>query len=254
MCTLLLRFRPGSAWPVVAGAVRDEFSERPWDPPARHWDGPWAGLVGGRDRQAGGTWLAVDTARPALAALLNGVRLAPPADGSVRPTRGALALQALSGDVPDRDTVADHDGFHLVLATLDGLEVWSWDGQQLARRRLDPGDHILVNGGVDTGDPLIGHFSPLLAALPDPTPAAGATTVEAWGAWLELMSGAGLAPDDERALIVQRVVEGRTYGSTSASLVALAPGAVRYDFTASPRDPRTWKPVVAMEPGAAADR
>ncbi|MGK2949311.1 MAG: NRDE family protein, partial [Acidimicrobiales bacterium] len=71
MCTVLLRFSPGSPWPVVAGAVRDEFTERPWDPPDRHWDGPRSALVGGRDHTAGGTWLAVDPQRPALAALLN---------------------------------------------------------------------------------------------------------------------------------------------------------------------------------------
>ena len=46
--------------PILLGAVRDEFVERPWDPPARHWDGAWAELIGGRDQQAGGTWLAVD--------------------------------------------------------------------------------------------------------------------------------------------------------------------------------------------------
>ncbi|HJR26692.1 MAG TPA: NRDE family protein, partial [Acidimicrobiales bacterium] len=64
MCTVLLRVDPGSPWPVLLGAIRDEFVDRPWDPPARHWSGPWAGLVGGRDAKAGGTWLAVDPAVP----------------------------------------------------------------------------------------------------------------------------------------------------------------------------------------------
>ena len=40
MCTVLLRLSPGVALPVLLGAVRDEFVERPWDPPARHWNGP----------------------------------------------------------------------------------------------------------------------------------------------------------------------------------------------------------------------
>jgi uncharacterized protein with NRDE domain len=59
MCTVLLRFRPGRRWPLLVAAVRDEFLERPWDPPAAHWPRPT--IIGGRDRTAGGTWLA---ARP----------------------------------------------------------------------------------------------------------------------------------------------------------------------------------------------
>src|SRR5690606_17088564 len=152
-----------------AGAVRDEFVARPWDPPATHWDGPWAGIVGGRDRTAGGTWLAVDPDRPALAALLNGLRR-PPLESGARPTRGTLALEVLTtGAVPDGDAIADYDAFHLLLATPDGATVWSWDGEQRREQPLAPGDHLLVNLGVDaTEDPLVDHFRPLLAATPDP--------------------------------------------------------------------------------------
>src|SRR2546423_12778633 len=75
MCTVLLRFAPGTAQPLLFGAVRDEFVDRAWDPPATHWGGR---LLGGRDRSAGGTWLAVDPDRPAGAAVLNGAPPPPP--------------------------------------------------------------------------------------------------------------------------------------------------------------------------------
>lgn len=243
MCTLLLRFEPGARWPLLAGAVRDEFTERSWDPPGHHWDGRWAHLVGGRDHTAGGTWLAVDPARRAMAALLNGVRRPPMPDGATRPTRGTLALEALVTGGPAPEAVIDHDGFHLVLATTSSLEMWSWDGEELRHRPLEPGDHILVNGGADTDDPLVPHFAPLVAALSAPDPTPGGPAADAWGPWLDLMAGGGLDPGDERALIVRRVIEGRTYGSTSATLVALSDDAVRYDFTADPRDPATWHEV-----------
>jgi len=56
MCTALLSIQPGL--PALLVGVRDELSDRAWEPPGRHWpDHP--GLVGGRDLQAGGTWLAV---------------------------------------------------------------------------------------------------------------------------------------------------------------------------------------------------
>jgi uncharacterized protein with NRDE domain len=231
VCTVLLRLTPGGALPVLLGAVRDEFVERPWDPPAHHWSGEAAHLIGGRDRLAGGTWLAVDPERRAVAALLNAGRRDDPADGRPRPTRGTLALQILTRDAPPAD-LEHYDRFHLLRADLDGGELWSWDGDALTHVALTPGDHIIVNAGLDAvDDPLVPHFAPLLAALPSRPEA-----------WHDLMAGDGLDPDDDRALIVAKDIEGRSYGSTSASLVALAATSVRYDFTGTPATP-AWRSV-----------
>lgn len=246
MCTVLLRFAPDAAWPVLLGAIRDEFADRPWDPPAAHWGAAGSGLIGGRDRSAGGTWLAVDpsSGRPAVAALLNGARRPPLPDGA-RPTRGTLALEVLaSGRPPEAGAVVDHDGFHLVLATPAGVDVWSWDGNALEHRGLPAGNHIVVNLGVDThDDPLVPHFEPLLAALPDPPLSSGTPSPVAWEAWVDLLGGVGLDPTDPRALLVRREIEGRTYASTSATLVGLSAGGVRYDFSGDPTDPTAWSEV-----------
>ncbi len=247
MCTVLLRFAPGTNWPVLLGAIRDEFADRAWDPPGSHWSAPWAGLLGGRDRTAGGTWLAVDPSarRPAVAALLNGARRPTLARGT-RPTRGTLALDALvSGGPADAHAVTDHDGFHLLLATLERIELWSWDGQTLEHRALPPGDHIIVNLGVDThADPLVPHFEPLLAALPSPRLDPGSSSWEAWEPWTDLLRGDGLDPADPRALLVRKEIDGRTYRSTSATLVGLSAHGVRYDFSREPTGPLGWREVV----------
>lgn len=243
MCTVLLRFAPGSRWPVVLGAIRDEFAARAWDPPERHWPGA-PHLWGGRDRLAGGTWLAVDPSpeRPAVAALLNGIRRPPPPDDAPRPTRGSLVIDALAGtSLPDPASVADFDGFHLLLATPEAVRVWSWDAEHLVVHDLTPGDHILVNLGVDTpDDPLVPHFEPLLAAVPAPLLPAGAPPLEAWSPWTDLLAGDGLDPADPRALLVHREIEDRTYASTSASLVALGADHARYAFNPIPTDLHTW--------------
>ena len=243
MCTVLLRLDPGSPWPVVLAAVRDEFVERLWDPPAQHWSGPWSALVGGRDRQAGGTWLAVDptTGRAAVAALLNGGRRDPLPDGATRPTRGDLALRVLTGGgVPEGAELEAYDRFHLLLATASTQELWTWDGEAMAHVHLSPGTHIVVNAGLDVdSDPLVPHFAPLLAEV------AAAEVSRDWGGWPALLTGDGLPGDDDRALLVARLIEGRAYASTSAALVALSDdGQARYDFTATPADPGSWERVL----------
>ena len=229
MCTVLLRIDPDGRWPLLVGAIRDEFVERPWDPPAFHWDGAFSGLIGGRDRQAGGTWLAVDPAARAVAALLNAGKREAPEDGVPRPTRGTLALRILTSEgLPDE--MSRYDRFHLLRATPAGGELWSWDGEGLVHSPLAQGDHIIVNAGLDTSDdPLIPHFAPLLDATPSDV-----------DAWRKLLEGDGLDPGDDRALLVRKVIEGHDYGTTSGSLLALSADEVRYEFTATPADPRSW--------------
>jgi uncharacterized protein with NRDE domain len=217
MCTVILRFAPGTSEPLILGAVRDEFADRAWDPPDRHWGDR---LLGGRDRVAGGTWLAVDPERPAVAALLNGVRLPVPADGD-RPSRGDLPLLALRGEplpAPGR-----YNGYHLLVGDPTAVDVWTWDGADVTHRSLDPGDHVIVNAGIDVDSPLVNRLRPLLSAD-----------------WHEVLGGSGVDPAGPDALIVRREYQGRVYASTSATLLTLAPNKVRYEFTATPGPGASW--------------
>jgi hypothetical protein len=239
VCTVLLRFAPGMPWPVLVGAIRDEFVDRAWDPPAEHW--PPSPAIGGRDRLAGGTWLAADRSGASVAALLNGPILPPPASG-VRPSRGQLPLDAVAGKPLPAD-VSAYDGFHLLVATPLSVELHSWDGKALVSINVTPGDHVIVNDGLDAAsDPLVPHFQPLLAATAVP-PLDAESTVDSWGDWVKLLNGDGLDPGDPRALVVRRELIGKTYGSTSATLVALGAARLRYDFNASPGSSSGWYPV-----------
>jgi uncharacterized protein with NRDE domain len=217
MCTVILRFSPGSPTPLLVGAVRDEFADRAWDPPARHWGDR---LIGGRDRVAGGTWLAVDPARPAVAALLNGVRLPEPADGD-RPSRGDLPLDALRGKplpTPDR-----YNGYHLLAADPTAVEVWTWDGASVTHHALPPGDHVIVNAGIDVDTPLVRRLRTGLDRD-----------------WHDLLGGGGIDPAGPDALIVRREYQERVYASTSATLLGFTGGRVRYEFTANPGPGASW--------------
>ena len=244
MCTAILSIEPGG--PVLLAGVRDELVDRAWEPPARHWpDHP--GLIGGRDLLAGGTWLAVAPGRRRVACVLN-ARGRMAAD-AVRRTRGVLPLEAAEDAKLDRSGLDGFDPFHLLFAEPGAAVLWSWDGEHLAERELGVGLHVVVNSGMDdaAGDvpdherARIEHFLPRLRAAARPIPGPDGTTAQAWGAWMPLLNGDGLAPDDTRALIVRRDLgAGRIWGTTSISLVAIGRAGLRYDFTPAPGDPLAW--------------
>lgn len=143
MCTALLSIEPGL--PVLLVGVRDELMDRAWQPPGTHWpDLP--DLIGGRDLQAGGTWLAVSPGQHRASCVLNARgRLAPPA---TRLSRGALPLQAAAGQPLDKSALANTDPFHLITADPSGALWQSWDGHEFTERELGPGLHFAVNSGL----------------------------------------------------------------------------------------------------------
>ncbi|HAR31272.1 MAG TPA: hypothetical protein DCR65_07090, partial [Gammaproteobacteria bacterium] len=57
MCLVLFAFQPGAPHPLVVAANRDEFYARP-ALAAHFWD-EHPDVLGGRDLEAGGTWLGV---------------------------------------------------------------------------------------------------------------------------------------------------------------------------------------------------
>jgi Transport and Golgi organisation 2 len=278
MCTVVVSLAPEAQVPLLLLGIRDEFTGRPWQPPARHWSAPdWSPLVGGLDEQAGGTWLAVHPAHPQggsglppEAARPAGSSSAVPAAPRVgcilngrgefaspdrRRSRGELPLraaaegpQALKELRDDREALARYDPFYLVCADLDTVLVLGWDGRKAALSELASGTHMLTNAGhmypADPGqapDEKAIRFGPRFAARrPSGDPAA--TIKEAWADWLTLAAGDDLSGDQAGAIIVRRELpDGRVYGSTSVSLVALArDGTLRYDFQPVPADPTTW--------------
>jgi hypothetical protein len=270
VCTVVLTFAPGERVPLRLLGIRDELTSRPWRPPARHW--PGSPLIGGIDEQAGGTWLAVHPLIPRAACLLNGRGQS--ADPARRRSRGDLSLRAaaegpgfLRALAADPDALAAYDPFHLISATLDSVTALTWEGSHPLGdgtaagpatpaagpvvRELAAGTHLFTNAGhaypAEPGDPAAEpkatHFADKFAAArPSADPAL--PVAQAWGDWLTLASGDGLDPADPAAIIVRHdLPDGRVYGTTSVTLVALTDGAVRYDFQPHPGRPDGWYPV-----------
>jgi uncharacterized protein with NRDE domain len=113
MCTVVLLVRPGHVWPVILAANRDERVDRAWDPPSAWWP-ERPGMIAGRDRTAGGTWMGVNR-HGLTAAVLNRPGSLGPAMG--KRSRGELPLMAL--EHPDADAAAD---------AITGLDAGQWRG------------------------------------------------------------------------------------------------------------------------------
>lgn len=257
MCTVIVGFDPDAETPLVVVALRDEITSRPWDRPAHHWSDQPA-VVGGRDRLAGGTWLAVDPRSSRTCALLNGWpwdgRM--PWEGTYPASRGDLPLRALGNQ--HRDPLHGEDPtryapFHLLDADPHRATLSSWDGRCLDTGPLPTGVSIIVNTGLDSADPRVLRHTPVFARTrPDHPDLADATDVkDVWGQWAQLVTDAAHEParsagpdgtGDPTGLIARADLgDGQVWATGSVTLLAVNRETVRYAFTDDPADPDTWQ-------------
>ena len=136
MCTIIVRLDPHAAESVVVAANRDEVRTRPSDEPAE----VRPGIFAGRDRLAGGTWLAIG--HRALAAITNIADASRDRDAR---TRGVLPLAALEGALPS--DFAPWNPFNLLVVDRRGARVVTHPGPESSAvvRELGPGTHVIVN-------------------------------------------------------------------------------------------------------------
>lgn len=251
MCTAVIRFEPDAEWPLLLAFVRDEDRTRAWDHPEQWWS-EHPTLVGGRDERHGGTWLAldVDPGRAQVACILNRLDAAAPAlDPDVRLTRGRIPVDVVvRGEfVPDDWELERYDPFNLIHATATGVTFWRWDGATLTGEAIAPGTHIVSSHGIDEleASQRQRDWLPRFEAAAAPDPGAAGSTQDAWDSWTTLLDGRSARVDDPSALVIAGVAQHPTFGTVSASLVAIArDGHVRYDFNPTPDlDPDAWRRV-----------
>jgi uncharacterized protein with NRDE domain len=159
MCTILLRWDPGARHAVTLAANRDEFRERLADDPGEIAPGVFAG----RDRTAGGTWLALT--KNGVAALTN-VRTGP--RDPQAPSRGVLPIAALTTGLPA--DLGPYNAFNLLVVDRDGARVVTHEGAGAPTTvvALAPGANVVDNEAFGRPSPRAARAAALLdGATPD---------------------------------------------------------------------------------------
>jgi uncharacterized protein with NRDE domain len=213
MCTLIALHRCLPGAPLVVGANRDEYLDRPSEAPALR-PTPQGTVLAPLDRRAGGTWLGLN-ARGLFAAVTN--RRCPQPDPARR-SRGLVVMDALSEASAERAAeriaalpVRAYNPFNLLVA--DARHAFAAVYEDRPRVfALAPGPHVVANADPDACD-----VPKVARSLARAERALGARPKDA----LELLAAAcreheGGSPLDDTC------VHTPLYGTRSSTLLALA--------------------------------
>ncbi len=147
MCLLVFALQQHEALPLIVAGNRDEFHARPAQ--SAHWWPDNPEILGGRDLQAGGTWLAAH--RAGRFAAVTNYRDAHRESAGLR-SRGHLVTGFLNGaggvtDYLDSIDGGGYAGFNLLVS--DGRAAGYLSNRGGGMRELPPGIYGLSNATLD---------------------------------------------------------------------------------------------------------
>jgi uncharacterized protein with NRDE domain len=224
MCLIAFAWNAHPRWRLLLAGNRDEFHARPSAALARWDDAP---ITGGRDLEAGGTWLGV-TAGGRCCVVTN---VRDPRDPQLGVSRGLLATDYLNGSMDAAvhaqqllRTAAAYRPFNLL--TFDAADAFYLGNRPEPRAQaVTPGVHGLSNADFNTPWPKtralmqrlqhwIGagddaDFAPLFAALADEQMAPDAQ-----------LPDTGIGLERERRLSAA-FIRGEAYGTRASTVVAI---------------------------------
>lgn len=190
MCLLVFAWKSHPDYSLIFAGNRDERHARAASPAHLWQDAP--AVLGGRDMEAGGTWLGVTLAGRFAVVTNYREGLAPP---KARLSRGALTADFLTGDIPAgryldgvRKHAQEYGAFSLIVGDRQELQYFSNCGDEGGP--IAPGIHGLSNHLLDTPWPKVQLSKARLAALME-------EGAPASGALFRLLADRNPAPDQE---------------------------------------------------------
>ncbi len=225
MCLLVFAWNVHPRYRLIFAGNRDEFHDRPSAPMAWWFDHPQ--ILGGRDLQAGGTWLAVSR-RARFGVVTNFRDMQRPLEGA--PSRGTLITRYLAGNMDGRrfmtelaPTAAEYGGFNLLL-TDERAMVYASNRAPDFSRELSAGIHGLSNHLLDTPWPKLeltrDRFKRLFASDEPPFDDLFEMLNDRAPAPQHLLPNTGVGPEWERLLSSPFIVSGR-YGTRCSTVVRI---------------------------------
>ncbi len=230
MCLLLVAYRVHPAYPLVVAGNRDEFHARP-TLDADWWQGS-PDVLGGRDLEAGGSWLAINR-RGRFAAVTNYRDRERPAGSKI--SRGALISDFLASDADPASWLMSIDadayaGFNLLVADNERLGYLSNRGGGC--RELEPGIYGVANATLDTPWPKVvrtrASFESALSDESIEVPDFLGILGDRQLAEPEELSDSGLPLEDTHALSSPFVLAGEFGTRCSTVLVKGGDGSVQF--------------------------
>lgn len=197
MCLVAVALDQSSRFPFVMAGNREEFFDRP---AARlGWWEPGQGapsILGGRDLQAGGTWLGL-TAQGRLGVVTN-VRDASQVLDPTAPSRGEILPLWLQGDIPmnrlwPRLAMTGYNGFNLLTVDFAEGEAYWVNNTKLYPQRLERGLYGLSNAGLNTPWPKVQALKSRMKAALNSTADLDGLVVRLF----EALTDPTIAPDDQ---------------------------------------------------------
>jgi hypothetical protein len=194
-------------------------ADRPWQPPARHWeDHPH--VVAGLDELAGGTWLGLND-DGVIAGLLNRINTLGPKEGFR--SRGELPLEAL--DHAEAKTAAEalthletnsYRPFNMVIADHKKAFWLCSTPENIEAHSIEPGISMITARDLnDPESPRTQMYLPQFRAAEAPNP-----EIDDWSAWQTLLANKEYDPEFGPGGAMN-VDHGKGFRTVSSSLIAL---------------------------------
>lgn len=235
MCLAVLALDAHPRYRVILAANRDEAYARPATAAAWGREDDFAGILAGRDLEAGGTWLGVD--RKGRYAFVTNVRQGTGRDPGAR-SRGELVPRVLGSDTLLASTFAQiaheghaYNGFNLLAGDADGA-LWM-SNRSAGTRALVRGVHGLSNAALDTPWPKVVRTTRAVAAWAAAASEDAATLFDVLadrtGAPDEALPATGVTLERERVLAAPFIVTDG-YGTRCSTVITIdRKGMVRFE-------------------------
>lgn len=244
MCTITLAWQAFADSPVIVVANRDEYLDRPSEPPTqREWE---KAVIAPKDSEASGTWIGYNE-DGVLVALTNRW-IEGDIDGDR--SRGLLVRDALkreSAEEAARYVERDldertYDGFNLIAVDATAALLVEFDGVRRVRN-LEPGVQVIVNVGANStydipatresdGRKQAENANKLQEAL---TPEPGETGNQ----WAD--RARKTIADHEYGVCLH----GEVYGTRSSSVIRMGTERITYQYADGPPCETEFEPVAA---------